>query len=50
MSDNNFGVSFQAGLNAPSLPIPKDDIPFAISTTDPFSVRRESDLTGVARN
>jgi hypothetical protein len=43
-------VSLELRLYPTSLPIPKDDISGAITTTDPLSIRRKADLTRITSN
>jgi hypothetical protein len=50
MSNDYLLVTLQTRLNITSLPIPEHNIPRPITTTDPFPVGREADLTCVSGN
>ena len=48
MTNDNLPMSSQPTLDLPILPVPKDEIPFTVSRTDPSAVGREADLARVA--
>lgn len=50
MCDDDLLMSFQSRFYPACLPVPEDQVARAVTTTDPLSVGRESDLTCVSRN
>lgn len=48
VSNDDFRVSLQPGLDSPCLPVPENDISFSVSATNPFSIWGESHLTRVS--
>lgn len=48
MRNNHLRVGFQARLNVARFPVPKDHISRTVSATDPFTIRRKPDLTGIS--
>jgi hypothetical protein len=43
-------MSLEARLDSTRLPIPENNIPFAVSATNPFPIRGEPNLTSVTCN
>ena len=50
MCYDHLRVGPQARLDTSRLPLPEHHVAFAISAADPLPVRREADLTRIARN
>ena len=48
--DDDFLVRPQTRLDPSGLPLPEDDVPFAISAADPLAIGREPYLTRVSRD
>lgn len=48
MGNYDLRMSLQTGLDPTCLPVPKNDIPLAITAANPLAVRRESNLASVS--
>jgi len=47
MCNHHFRMCLEPRLYPSGLPLPEDHVPLPVTTTDPLSVRRKTDLTGV---
>jgi len=48
MCDDNFRMSFQPRFDFACLPIPKHNVPFTVTTTNPLAVGRKPNLACIA--
>lgn len=50
MGNYNFGMGMKSRLDAPSLPVPEDDIAIPVAAADPLAIGGEANLAGVSRH
>ena len=48
MRDDHLRMRAEARLDSARLPLPEDDVPFAVAAADPLAIWGEPDLTGVS--